>query len=179
MTVERVTPTGTEQDKAEIRDVLCRLARAIDRMDWDGVIALADPDTIFDYGPYKGDVTGLIEWMAERHKNVLTSNHFLGNMIAEFSGDAALVETYVHSVQKVPAADDSSAQVDVQAYARYIDEFRVTEKGWRLKSRCVAVDNQLISRSAPKSPVAFNEGRRDRTDKLWSERARLGIGLVS
>ena len=169
------TPRTAEQDRAEIREVIYRIARAIDRMDWASIPALSHPDSFYDYGAYKGDAAGLIAWMSERHRNVFSSSHFIGNILIEFAGEAALAETYVNSVQKVPAPADPSQKVDVFACARYVDEFRRTAEGWRLKSRCVLIDNQLVSPSLPALPAGLNQGRRDRTDRLWSERARLGI----
>ena len=164
-----------EQGKAEIRDIIYRLARAIDRMDWESVLALSDPDCIYDYGGYKGDPAGLVAWMRERHVNVFRSTHHIGNIIAEFAGDAALVETYVNSVQTVPSPSDAAEQINILACARYVDEFRHVSGQWRLKFRSVLIDNQLISPALRELPATLNLGRRDGEDRLWSERARLKI----
>ena len=166
---------GNEQDRAEIREIIYGLARAIDRMDWDSVTSLSDADTFYDYGAYSGDTAGLVAWMSERHKNVFRSTHHIGNILAEFAGDAALVETYVNSVQMVPSATDQGQHVNVLACARYVDEFRRAGGTWRLKSRQVVVDNQVITPALPLT-AGVNEGRRDREDRLWGERSRLGIG---
>lgn len=166
---------GGEPDKAEIRDFIFRYARAIDRMDWQSIIALSDPDCFYDYGGYKGDAAGLVAWMSERHKNVFRSTHHIGNIIAEFAGDAALVETYVNSVQTVSSPGDPAQRINVFACARYVDEFRHISGQWRLKSRYVLIDNQLISPALPELPAGLNLGRRDQGDRLWSERIRLGL----
>ena len=164
-----------EQDKSEIREIIYRLARAIDRMDWDSIIALSDSDTFYDYGAYKGNAAGLVAWMVERHENVFRSTHHIGNILADFGNDAALVETYVNSIQTVPSPTDQTQLINVLACARYIDEFRHIGGEWRLKSRHVLIDNQVISPALASLPATLNEGRRDGEDMLWRERSRLGI----
>ncbi|MCJ7436647.1 MAG: nuclear transport factor 2 family protein, partial [Acidimicrobiia bacterium] len=56
----------TLQDLAaqqEIRDVLIRYTRGIDRMDADLVRSTYHPDAHDDHGAYQGGVDGFIEWV--------------------------------------------------------------------------------------------------------------------
>lgn len=167
--------SGNERAKADIGEIIHRLARAVDRMDWNVFIALSAPDAVYDYGGFRGDAAALIGWMSERHKKVFRSTHLLGNMIIEFADGAALAETYVHAIQEVPSANDPAQHVNILSYARYVDEFRPISGGWRLKSRYALIDNQLTLPAPPGSPAGLRLGRRDRDDMLWSERARLGM----
>lgn len=174
MESDRDMTVGREQDEAQIREIIYRLARSIDRMDWEGVKAVSDADTCYDYGVYKGDAAGLVGWMSERHKNVFRSSHVIANILIEFSGNSALAETYVNSIQTVPSGADSAQQLNILSWARYIDEFQNVGGRWRLKLRTVLLDNQ-VSTAAHPLPGGLKEGRRDWDDMLWTERSRLGL----
>src|SRR5579862_8540086 len=68
-------------DQAEIRDVMCRYARGVDRGDWALLRSTYHPDAYDDHVGYKGPVDGLIEWLDERFADVDNSVHFLGNCL--------------------------------------------------------------------------------------------------
>lgn len=50
-------------DEAEIREVMCRGARAIDRLDMELLRSCYHPDAVDDHGVYVGDVEGFIAFV--------------------------------------------------------------------------------------------------------------------
>jgi hypothetical protein len=95
--------------RAEIVDCLANYARAVDRKQWDLVRNSFHEDAYDDHGPFKGTVSEFIEWVAERHSDVVQSMHVLSNTLIEFvSAERALVETYFASYKSVPQEPDGN-----------------------------------------------------------------------
>ena len=155
------------------------MARSVDRRDWNGILNLSAPDSFYDYGAYKGDATGLITWMSDRHKNVLRSSHVIGGVIVEFAtADTALSESYVASSQRNVDPQRPDVHFDILGYARYIDRFERENGIWTLKVRQLVFDNLLRLPVSPDDPVlgpGWQGGQRDETDLLWKQRLSLGI----
>src|SRR5688572_2641811 len=89
-------------DRLEIRELLDRYARGVDRRDWEQVRAVYHPDAYDDHGNYKGDVDGFIERLKRRHVWIEQSMHVVANCIIEFDGpDSAVVESYFITYQRL------------------------------------------------------------------------------
>jgi cation transport regulator ChaB len=65
-------------DKDEIRDLMSRYARGVDRADWDGVRETYHKDAYDDHGDYKGGTDGFIEFGRSRMGGATQVMHFLG-----------------------------------------------------------------------------------------------------
>lgn len=97
-------------DKDEIRDLLSRYARGVDRADWDGVRETYHKDAYDDHGDYKGGIDGFIEFGRSRTGGATQVMHFLGECLIEFASPAvAIVETYFMTVASVCAASKRAA----------------------------------------------------------------------
>ena len=168
-------------DRYQIHDVMCRYARSVDRGDWDALRSTYHPDAYDDHVEYRGDVDGLVRWLAERFAGVDNSMHFLGNCLVEFAGpDLALVETYFTSRRlRAPTRDeiDGLAPGDAicrESWGRYVDRFERRQDEWRVARRKVVLESRYttIAKGGIRTPMA-NWGSRDQTDPLYVARAQM------
>ena len=171
-------------DREEIRDLMARYARGVDRADWDAVRSVYHEDAHDDHGDYKGDMDGLIGWIEERNGLLSQSVHFLGNCLIEFAGpDIAIVETYfitAHTLgseaQIAYGAGDGSQPVQLSQFGRYVD--RVERRGgpWRIADRIVVFEAIRLQRSdIPPLKPEWAQLRRDQNDPIFRMRADVGL----
>jgi hypothetical protein len=170
-------------DMQAIRDVLARYARGVDRRDWGLVRAAFHPDARDDHGAYRGDIEGLIEWVARRHAAIDQAMHFLGNCLIEFaSDDLALVETYyVAHLRLGPEAVESRKMLlgdaaepgytDTSVLGRYIDRFERREGQWRIARRMnVYEGTRAQAVRDPSRDPQHDWAQRDASDMLFMMR---------
>ena len=74
-------------DRFAIQDVLFRYARAVDRLDYDAIAACYFDDAVDVHGGYTGDAAGLVEDIRARHRTIDSSQHFISNVLVEFTGE--------------------------------------------------------------------------------------------
>lgn len=174
--------------KDAIRQTMALYARSVDRRDWEGMKATYHDDAYDDHGDYKGDVEGLIAWVAERHATVEQSMHFLGNQHIEMLGEnLAMVETYCVVNQRYgPEAIDTvklwlgdgydlgpEDRVSADLYCRYVDRFECRGGDWRIARRVLVMEEvraTMVQIDLMKPIWAL--ARRDEDDPLWHELKR-------
>lgn len=148
--------------KEEIREVLFRYARGIDRLDFDLVTACYHPDAYDDHGTFKGNVPDFIEMCRNFLPRFVCTQHFMGNMLIEVDGDVARAETYAvaYHRQELP---DGSGKDDVFG-VRYVDRFekRSAAGPWLIAHRVVATEWRRID------PVPVGKVRGD--VGVWGQR---------
>jgi hypothetical protein len=168
-------------DKDEIRDVLCRYARGVDRGDMAAVRACYHPDATDDHIHYRGGVDGFIDWLGGRLAGYDNSMHFLGNCLIEFAGpDLALVETYYAS-RRLSVPDGAAAEdlapddrVTFQSWGRYLDRFERRVGEWRIADRRIVVEARFTSVATGGARHGDgNWGARDSSDPLYAARAAI------
>lgn len=171
-----------------IHDVILKYSRALDRKDWVGVGAAFHDDATDDHGEYKGDIPGMIEWIAQRHAAISQSMHFIGNMLVEFLPDGrALVETYyqAHFTLGDEAQQARSLWLNSQAggsanlvvLGRYIDVF-AQKPHWRIAERTNIYESVLALEQPAASRNPVNHwSRRDQNDTYFKIRNRLLTGM--
>ncbi|WP_162795041.1 nuclear transport factor 2 family protein [Nonomuraea lactucae] len=170
-------------DKEQIRSVMHRYARGVDRRDYDLVRSAYHPDAYDDHGAYQGGVDGLVEWISRRHALIEQSMHLLGQTQIDFlAEDVAVAETYDLSVQCYPAEAEETihawvGDIDVPAhqqlrvvmYARFNDRFEKRRCEWKIAHRIVVievVDATLVDRRT--GPPISVEPVRGPEDALYS-----------
>jgi ketosteroid isomerase-like protein len=147
--------------ESDIRRVLARYARAIDRVDFELLRSCYHPDAIDEHGWYDGGVDGYVEFLKGSLARSDATFHMLGNPLIDVDGDVARTETYC-LVWNRSAAGDRIVQV------RYCDRFERRED-WRIAHRlAVYGPGRLdpLGRAAP-MPEHFHSGARDRTDPSY------------
>lgn len=171
-------------DREEIRNVMARYARAVDRGDWEGIRDVYHPDANDDHGDYKGDLDGLIDYIRERNGLLPQSIHFLGNCMIEFAGpDVAVVETYFitsHTMgaeaQAAYGSGDGSNPIQFCQFGRYLDRMERRGGEWRIADRVCVFESTRIQRDdIPPLKAEWATPTRDNTDPLFPMRAKAGL----
>ncbi|MHB8465968.1 MAG: nuclear transport factor 2 family protein [Acidimicrobiales bacterium] len=134
----------TDQDRmadllaqGEIRDVLFRYCRGIDRRRYDLVRSCYHADATDDHGDYAGGLDGFITHAETNLPRFVRTMHFLGNILIEVEGRRARSEAYCLAFHHLRANDRKPAR-DFVVGLRYVDDFEDRGDGWRIASRvCV------------------------------------------
>ena len=176
-----------------ITDIVHKFCRAADRSDLEAIPPLFHEDAVDNHAFYEGDVPGLVEWMRERHRNILNASHNVTNILIEFAGvDRALVESRVtvcirYSVAGAAAFAKAAGlvlardrPVDVLSFGRYIDIFERRDGAWKIASR-TAIPDQNLAFDVPEgaaidSPVLVAP-RRDQDDLVFQLRREMGLSF--
>lgn len=141
-------------DQMQIRDVMYRYARAIDRCDWDRFLATFHPDADIHHGPYRGTADGFVAVLKKRHIGIVQSMHMISTIVVDFvDANTALAESYFSTFQRMtPEAGDyrlpflrgqpvdDDHDVEVQVAGRYVDTFTRVAGVWRVAQRMVVYE---------------------------------------
>jgi hypothetical protein len=160
-------------DKDEIRDVLMRYSRGVDRLDVALLTSCYHADSWDDHGHFKG--TGhefaafIVESLASRTHH---TTHSVANVFIELDSndrDAAVAESY--AVAYLRRRDDAGEWLDVFA-GRYVDRFARRDGVWRIARRVVVHDWSTSTRLDPSTSFplpmeGFTQGARDRSDLIY------------
>lgn len=157
----------TSDDRVAIEQVLYRYARAVDRLDYDGIRDCYFPDAIDNHGSYHGPVSGLVEDIRRRHATIDSSQHFISNVLIDFTGDdTAEVESYCLCYLRQAPEDGASDQELASIRCRYVDRFERREGRWRIADRVVVFDEVRVERITDSLNPAWVRSRRDGTDPV-------------
>jgi SnoaL-like domain len=170
-------------DKDEIRDLMARYARGVDRADWDLVRDAYHTDATDDHGDYKGDIDGFIRFARDRTGGATQVMHFLGECLIEFANnDVAVVETYFFTAHTLgPEAQkqyrvSAGNAVQLSQYGRYVDRIERREGVWRIARRAVVFEaTRLAIGEVPPLKPDWASQRRDRDDPIYQMRAAAGL----
>ena len=125
-------------DEANIRAVLNRYSRAIDRCDMELLKTVYWPDAIDDHAIFVGNPVEFAEFVTPilRDRTKATM-HTLSNTMIELEGDVALTETYVRAYHHM---EHNGKKVDVILGGRYLDRFARRNGEWRVAERTFVLD---------------------------------------
>ncbi|MDX2158428.1 MAG: nuclear transport factor 2 family protein [Hyphomicrobiaceae bacterium] len=172
-------------DKDEIRDLMARYCRGVDRADWDLVRSTYHPDAYDDHGDYKGGVDGFIAFARSRTGGATQVMHFLGECLIEFaSRDVAVAETYfftAHTLgpeaQRQYGATGDRGPVQLSHYGRYADRVERRDGAWRIAHRIVIFETtRLALGEVPPLKADWARFSRNTSDPIYRLRAEAGIG---
>jgi hypothetical protein len=124
-------------DREAIRECLARLARGEDRRNAELITAAYWPDSITDYGVFKGDFDAYLAWVVPGAEAITNTQHVLGQSYIELQGDSARVETQVISYHRV---DMGAGEQDTCIGGRYLDRMEKRGGEWRIASRMMLYD---------------------------------------
>lgn len=175
--VERLEKIIDElQSKQEIREVLFRASRAVDREDPEMMASAFHPDAT--------DYRGVANGSAENTRNSLrnwgaaVSRHVNSNITIMLDGDIARVESYVDAFHYFPDGAGGWQHEFIQA--RYLDRFERRDGEWKIARRITVWDNCWIEPSYPSWIEAtagahvtdkhFIMSRRDKKDPFYDFR---------
>jgi SnoaL-like domain len=126
-------------DRDEIRQLIYRYCRGIDRRRYDLVRACYHPDATDDHGEYRGGIDGFIDYVARTMTIWESTNHFVGNILIDLDGDRARVESYAIAFHHMAPRNDKPVR-ELIARIRYVDDFERREGVWRIAARLSLVD---------------------------------------
>lgn len=159
-------------DKQDIRDVLLRCARGMDRSDWDLVLSCYHDDAVDDHGAYRGGARDYVEWLSKTLRGwVQRTMHTLLNMLIEVEGDVVQAETYVVGYHRYRRDDGRAA--DWVGGGRYIDRLERRAGEWKIADRLLVwewVRDDAVEFVWDAFTNDYTWGARDRSDPLYSRR---------
>ena len=162
--------TSLEDDR-QIRNVLYRYCRGVDRLDLELVRSCYWPGAHDDHGAFKGDVDEFIDWIAKLLPRNAVTTHQLTNILIEGDGDdLASVETYGMADHQTPGGPP---QHNSTICFRYLDRFERRDGEWRIADRfCTTEWVRLHAQDTIYEPdERFERGARDGTDRVFSSRS--------
>jgi hypothetical protein len=124
-------------EREKIRDCIFRLARGEDRRDAAAITAAYWPDSVTDYGVFRGSFDDYLAWVVPGSDAIKVTQHVLGQSLIELAGETALVETHVSSYHRV---DFGEAEHDTLIGGRYLDRFEKRQGEWRIAERTMLYD---------------------------------------
>jgi len=120
-------------DRQAITDVLYRYASSIDHKDYDGLRAVLADDARAKYGDrdWMEGADAIVAFNREYGARQAWQHHLLSVYHIDITGDAASTLTY-HTSHQTSADDPTTVRVIV---ARYYDQLRREEDGWKIASK--------------------------------------------
>jgi hypothetical protein len=155
-------------DKQEIRDVLMRYCRGIDRLDAELVASVYHDDAYDDHGTFKGRGKDFAVHVMNGLSRFERTMHFLGNSLIELDGEAAKSETYFVAYHRL-RRDDGSAE-DFVAGGRYVDRFERRNGPWLIAKRVVVMEWTRFDEVTREwdANEHFTIGQRDHGDLVYT-----------
>ncbi len=108
--------------RAEITDVIQRLARGTDRLDEQLIASCYHPDGYDDHNAFRGSGVEFAAWVPEALSNFDQTMHFIAQPHIRLNGDIAQVDTYCVAHHISPADAEGNA-TDMVLGLRYVDRF--------------------------------------------------------
>lgn len=131
-------------DKIEIRDMLHRYCRGLDRMDRELALSVFHPDSELDYGAsFRGSGAAFVAWVWEAHARVTRHSHNITNCYIEVDVDQAASESYSHMIMRMETPE---GPMILQSNGRYLDEWVRHEGRWVILKRRSVHEFQEIRR---------------------------------
>lgn len=160
--------------EAEIRRVLLRYARGVDRLDLDLVRSCYHPDATDSHGSFEGTADEFVTWVERVLRRYDATMHYLGAPLVEFAdtSDAlpatAAVETYGMAFHR---AAGGPPERNLVTGFRFVDRFECRDDEWRIARRVAVTEWSRVDREEDWWPVpeGMLQGRRDRRDPVYGE----------
>lgn len=147
--------------RAEITDVIKRLARGTDRLDEQLMASCYHPDGFDDHNSFRGSGTEFARWVCEVLPHFVATHHFIADPYIRVEGDVAQCDTYCEAHH---VGNDS----DMVMGLRYVDRFEKRDGAWLIAKRVCAFDWCYTIPFDPEIGFRFGPdftvGHRDRTD---------------
>ena len=122
----------------EIRDVLARYARGVDRADGALLKSCYHADAVEEHGGnYVGNAFAYVDGAIERIRGMGAMQHLLGTSYIEFDGDTAWVETYLWTFLRISSEGRGT---DTFTGGRLFDRFERRGGEWKIAHRRTIFD---------------------------------------
>lgn len=125
-------------DRSEIAQVLYKLARGLDRLEPETLRAVFADDAHVELGVFHaGDADGFVKVAMDFMGSMERTQHTIGNILVELSGDVAAAESHVHA-HHVLRTDEGPQELVVGA--RYLTRLRRGGEGWHISHHTEVMD---------------------------------------
>jgi hypothetical protein len=155
----------------EIRQVLYRYCRGVDRGDEALIRSVYHPDATDDHGAWKGrgvDFAAYIVDSLDKQEGV--SQHHITNVLIDLDGDKASVESYFLAFHPYTPGEDRQEKIAFVG-GRYLDRFERRDGEWRISDRKVLLDWTRSDVAGESWPA------HDRFERGWRREADASAGL--
>lgn len=140
--------------RSEIRDVLARYVRGVDRLDAELIRSCYHPDAYEVHGIFNGNAHEFATWRA---RQTIRSHHVLSESAIKFDGDRAFVETPHAAVVHVDVATPEYTGIfEARSSGWYMDLFTLEQEQWLIKHRHVssfARSDRFVDAAGQPDPV--------------------------
>jgi hypothetical protein len=147
--------------KDEIRDIMLRYARGVNRLDGELVKSCFHPDATENHGTFRGPASEFAEGLPDGlRKGFQFTFHFLGNSLIEIQGNRASHESYFVGYHRLHPEPDGTEK-DVLFGGRYLAVNESRDGGpWLIARRTVVHDWSRVDRVTEKWPTtdSFEQG---------------------
>lgn len=120
-----------------LHDLNVRYAMGVDRRDRTALAALWWPDSVIDFGLFKGSGEEFAAVISEPNPAVEISHHFASNELFELDGDRATGRSYVIGVSSLAGEGGKREQM---VGGRYLDKYERRGGVWKFRHRLFVVD---------------------------------------
>ena len=164
-------------DERDIRAVLLRYCRGIDRMDRELVRSCFHADATDEHGSFSGNVDEFLAWVWPLLTRYTLTMHFVGNLLVEVSGDVAAAETYGIAFHR---SEDECPRLNLRTGFRYLDRFERRGGEWRIASRVAVTEWSRVDDAAGRflPGAELLQGRRDSADESYALFESLSRGVA-
>ena len=156
-------------DKEQIREVLYKYCRAVDRCDLELLKSVYHPDGFDAHGSkFAGNAHDFCDWVIPRLRVRQLNRHTIGNVLIDLRGDEAFCESQYHVSTRTTSTD--GRVVDIGSEGRYLDVLlRCEDSGWRIFHRLVINDKRWAN-LVPTRDLGGYQGAPDRALTPSSDR---------
>jgi hypothetical protein len=160
-------------DRREIEDVILRYCRGIDRLDLELVRSCYWPDATDSHGGFSGTRDEFVAWVGKLLARFESTSHFVGNLLVELAGEAAVAETYAIAFHR---SEEPRASLNGIIGVRYVDRFEKRGGEWKIARRVCVTEWSRVDDVAGRLPIAPGHlrGARGERDVLYAFLAELG-----
>jgi hypothetical protein len=167
------------RSRQQIADLCHLYCRALDRVDEALLRSVFHPDSTHHHDLFQGPSAEFCGYAIELLKTLDRTQHLLGNILIEFSGDVATAESYFLAYHRVAAGTrgpgmfanhDLSIAEDVYVGGRYVDRFERRDGIWKIAHRTGIHEWETWQAASDRHfPVMEDggKGHRDGTDIVY------------
>ena len=155
-------------DHHDIRQVLYRYCRGIDRLDEELIASVYHEGSQDNHGNFQGEGATFAKYVIEALKASAATTHTLGQSLISVKGNKASSETYIHAVHTREEGEETYLD---HFSGRYVDKLERREGQWGIIDRVVVWDWSKTERieAAFYSRDDFPNGQRSRDDLCYQE----------
>ncbi|MEE3326841.1 MAG: nuclear transport factor 2 family protein [Myxococcota bacterium] len=162
-------------DRTEIKDVIYRYCRGVDRHDLELVRACYHPDASDHHGSFSGSLEEYLVWLEPLLARYSWTQHLIANVVIDFGveEDVAASEAYGVALHR---SSEPKPYLNLISGFRYLDRFERREGLWKVAERKVISEWSILPSQEAWWPLPehLEQGTRGPGDALYA----LLAGLV-